>query len=46
MLHIDGQYYPPFRWFGALFEAIIGRRMASATAQTFIDDIRQYVQPH
>jgi len=46
MLRIDGQYYPPFRWLGALFDAIIGRRMVSATAQFFIDDIRQYVQPH
>jgi hypothetical protein len=46
ILKIDGQYYPPFRWLGALFDAIVGRRMASATAQTFIDDIRRYVQPY
>ena len=46
MLMIDGQYYPPLHWLGALFDAIIGRRIASATAQTFIDDIRRYVQPN
>ena len=35
-----GVYLPPFGPFGALFDRVLGRRLASATAQDLLDRLQ------
>jgi hypothetical protein len=43
-LTLAGKYDPPFGPMGAVFDAILGHRIAAATAQTFLQDIKQFVE--
>jgi hypothetical protein len=43
-LALAGKYDPPFGPVGALFDAILGHRMAAATAQAFLQDMKQFIE--
>ncbi|MGC1760098.1 MAG: hypothetical protein WA742_12150 [Candidatus Cybelea sp.] len=43
-LTLAGKYHPPLGPLGALFDAILGRRIAAATAHTFLADIKQFIE--
>ncbi len=36
LLHLDGEYHPPFGLPGALFDALVGRRIAAATMRDLL----------
>lgn len=39
-LDLDGSYVPPFQLAGAVFDAVLGHRIAVAAARELLDDIR------
>jgi len=43
-LVLSGNYVPPFGRFGELFDAVIGRRIAHATARDLLNDIAAYIE--
>ena len=44
VLELEGAYEPPFGLVGAAFDAVVGRRIASETAQTLLHDIAHSVE--
>jgi hypothetical protein len=43
-LTLEGTYEAPFGAIGAVFDAVLGRRIAAATAQAVLHDIKQFVE--
>jgi hypothetical protein len=44
-LTLAGKYDAPFGPVGAAFDAILGRRVAAATAEAFLQDLKQFIEP-
>jgi len=44
MLVLEGQYTPPLGIVGAAFDAVLGQRIASATAATLLRDIKAFIE--
>jgi hypothetical protein len=44
ILTLEGTYDPPFGIAGAAFDLVAGRRIASATMQTLLEDIKEFVE--
>ncbi len=43
-LTLAGKYDAPFGPIGAVFDAILGRRIAAATADAFLQDLKQFIE--
>jgi hypothetical protein len=43
-LTLTGKYDAPFGPVGAIFDAILGHRIAVATADAFLQDIKQFIE--
>ncbi len=43
-LTLAGKYDPPFGPVGAVFDAILGHRISAATADAFLQDIKQFIE--
>lgn len=43
-LELDGSYEPPLGHFGKLFDAVLGARIASATAREFLADLATQIE--
>jgi hypothetical protein len=43
-LTLAGKYDPPFGPVGAAFDAVLGHRIAAATADAFLQDIKQFIE--
>jgi hypothetical protein len=43
-LVLCGNYVPPLGRFGALFDAVVGHRIADATARDLLSDITDYIE--
>ena len=43
-LALEGAYKPPLGVAGAVFDLVVGRRMASATLQSLLSDIKTFVE--
>jgi hypothetical protein len=43
-LTLEGQYTPPFGVVGAAFDAVLGQRIASATALSLLRDIKAFIE--
>lgn len=44
LLTLDGGYEPPLGLAGAAFDAIVGKRVASATIRTLLEDMKQFIE--
>jgi len=44
MLILEGEYTPPFGIVGAAFDAVLGQRIASATAAALLQDIKTFIE--
>ena len=43
-LELDGQYEPPLGQFGRVFDAVLGARIASATARELLADLAEEIE--
>jgi hypothetical protein len=43
-LTLTGKYDAPFGPVGAVFDAILGRRIAAATAEAFLQDVKRFIE--
>lgn len=43
-LTLEGEYKPPLGVAGAVFDLVVGRRIASATLQSLLSDIKTFVE--
>jgi hypothetical protein len=43
-LNLDGEYKPPLGIAGAAFDAVVGHRIAEATGNDFLEQLRQFVE--
>ncbi|MBV8364134.1 MAG: hypothetical protein JO193_06165 [Candidatus Eremiobacteraeota bacterium] len=43
-LILEGTYNPPFGAVGAAFDAVLGQRIASATANSLLEDIKTFIE--
>ena len=43
-LTLAGKYDPPFGPVGAVFDAVLGHRIAAATADAFLQDVKQFIE--
>jgi len=41
---LSGEYQPPFGVLGEAFDAVIGKRIAEATAQTLLEELREELE--
>ncbi len=44
ILALDGEYEPPLGVAGAVFDLVVGRRIAAATLQALLEDIKRFVE--
>jgi hypothetical protein len=44
-LTLEGEYDAPFGVAGAVFDAVLGRRIASVTAKSLLQDMKEFIEP-
>jgi hypothetical protein len=44
-LTLEGEYDAPFGAAGAVFDAVLGRRIASVTAKALLQDMKEFIEP-
>ncbi|MBV9056250.1 MAG: hypothetical protein JO078_08580 [Candidatus Eremiobacteraeota bacterium] len=44
ILILEGAYEPPFALVGAAFDAVVGKRIASATLRSLLEDMREFIE--
>ncbi len=44
MLILEGEYTPPFGALGAAFDAVLGQRIAAATANSLLQDMKTFIE--
>lgn len=43
-LHMEGQYEPPLRFAGRIFDTLFGRFIALRTIRRFLDELRTFIE--